>query len=172
VLALAGGPSEPVQALLVGGYHGTWLPVSLVDTLMSRAALRPFGTSPGAGVVVALAASRCGLIETAHTAGYLARQSAGQCGPCVNGLPALADTLTRLARAECSVDEVERLNRLVEGRGACHHPDGTVRFVRSSLRVFADELALHQVGHCSVSIARSAVRDDRGGEPATPGGPR
>jgi NADH:ubiquinone oxidoreductase subunit F (NADH-binding) len=154
LLALAGGPTEPVQAILVGGYHGAWLPASLVDTPMSRAGLRPVGASPGAGIVVVLPASRCGLVDSAKIAGYLAEQGAGQCGPCVNGLPRLADTLARLARGEHVADEVERLSRLVDGRGACHHPDGTVRFVRSSLRVFADEVARHRAGRCSVGGLR------------------
>ena len=37
---------------------------------------------------------------------------------------------------------------LVAGRGACHHPDGTLRYVRSVLATFGDELAAHQRGFC------------------------
>jgi NADH:ubiquinone oxidoreductase subunit F (NADH-binding) len=44
--------------------------------------------------------------------------------------------------------EVERLASVVEGRGACAHPDGTARFVRSSLRAFAADVAAHLDGHC------------------------
>ena len=64
---------------------------------VSRAALAPFGASPGAGVVLALPANACGLRESARIAGYLAGQTAGQCGPCVNGLPRIASTLAELA---------------------------------------------------------------------------
>jgi NADH:ubiquinone oxidoreductase subunit F (NADH-binding) len=151
----AGGVTEPVQALLVGGFHGAWLPAeALADLRMSRAALRPYGASPGAGVVLALPMSACGLVETARVTSYLAGQVAGQCGPCINGLPALAATVHRLATGAPHrglPDDVERLSRLVEGRGACHHPDGTVRLVRSALQTFADEVELHLAGRCGLA---------------------
>jgi len=151
VLARAGGAAEPLRALLVGGFHGAWVPANAAHTPVSRAGLRPFGASPGAGVVIALAANRCGLRESARIAGYLGEQSAGQCGPCVNGLPRLAGTLHRLAHGDRDpglVTEVRRLTGLVTGRGACHHPDGTARFVHSSLTTFATEIDAHQAGRC------------------------
>ena len=157
LLARAGGASEPLQAVLVGGYHGGWVPADRTDVAMARATLAPFGASPGAGVVVALPASRCGLVESARIAAYLARQSARQCGPCLNGLPRLADTLTRLAhggRDPGLPHEVSRLAGLVAGRGACHHPDGTARFVRSSLAVFGPEVAAHLGGWCTAGGRR------------------
>jgi hypothetical protein len=40
---------------------------------------------------------------------------------------------------------------VVAGRGACKHPDGTVRFVGSALLVFADEITLHHAGHCTAT---------------------
>jgi hypothetical protein len=54
----------------------------------------------------------------------------------------------------------------VEGRGACHHPDGVVRFLRSAMAVFADELDDHRHhGPCAacarppvLAIPRSDVR--------------
>jgi NADH:ubiquinone oxidoreductase subunit F (NADH-binding) len=154
LLRTAGGASERVRAILIGGYHGTWLPAGLDHLPLSRAGLRPVGGSPGAGVVLALPATRCGLVASARIIGYLAAQNAGQCGPCVNGLPRLADTFARLARRDRHPGlsaEVTRLAAVVEGRGACRHPDGTVRLVRSSLEVFGDEVARHLTGRCEVT---------------------
>ena len=50
--------------------------------------------------------------------------------------------------------DLSRWAGLVEGRGACHHPDGTVRFLRSALRVFGPEVRLHQQFRCSAATAR------------------
>jgi NADH:ubiquinone oxidoreductase subunit F (NADH-binding) len=150
LLSVAGGPLEPLQAILIGGYHGAWVP-AIGELPVTRTALNRFGAAPGAGVVIALPAGACGLVESAKVASYLAVASAGQCGPCVNGLPRIADTLTRLADGDRHRElpaEVDRLAQLVSGRGACHHPDGTSRFVRSTLRAFAAEVDLHLTGRC------------------------
>lgn len=153
VLELAGGASNRLQAVLIGGYHGSWLSAQEAGSArLSRAELAPLGASPGAGVVVALGEGGCGLAETSRVLGYLARESAGQCGPCLNGLPRIAEQARSLAfrgTDQAAVTELQRLAGVVEGRGACHHPDGSVRFLRSALRVFAGEIALHQQGRCS-----------------------
>ena len=62
ILDPAGGSAVPVQALLVGGYHGGWVPWTAATAALphSRAALAPYGARPGAGVVVALGSDRCG----------------------------------------------------------------------------------------------------------------
>jgi len=146
---------DDVQAVLVGGYHGGWL--SLPDArrlALCNADLRPAGTIVGAGVVVALPAAYCGLAETASVARSLALESAGQCGPCFNGLPAIAAALADLARprpAGPAIADLRRWAGLVTGRGACHHPDGTVRFVASALTVFANEVAEHARGRCTAT---------------------
>jgi NADH:ubiquinone oxidoreductase subunit F (NADH-binding) len=149
---------QPAQAVLVGGYHGAWLSPEQAGRLtLSNADLRPLGAAVGAGVLAALPVDRCALVESARVVRYLALESAGQCGPCLNGLPRIAATLTQLARpqsapaASSAGDDLQRWSALVERRGACHHPDGTVRFMRSALTVFADEVALHQGGRCSAT---------------------
>ncbi|HTA11251.1 MAG TPA: NADH-ubiquinone oxidoreductase-F iron-sulfur binding region domain-containing protein [Streptosporangiaceae bacterium] len=146
---------DEVQAVLSGGYHGGWL--TLTDArrvALCNAELRPAGAIAGAGVLVALPAAHCGLAETASVARSLALESAGQCGPCFNGLPAIAAALAELAQprpAGRALANLQRWAGLVTGRGACHHPDGTVRFVASALSVFGAEIAVHARGRCTAT---------------------
>jgi NADH:ubiquinone oxidoreductase subunit F (NADH-binding) len=147
------GLGDGVLAVLAGGYHGGWLTGPQARALrFSDAELRPAGAFTGPGVLVALPAGACGLAETANVVRYLALESAGQCGPCLNGLPRMAAALGTLARpgpAPAVLENLKRWAGLVAGRGACHHPDGAVRFAASALRVFAPEIAAHARGRCS-----------------------
>ncbi len=146
------------QAVLIGGYHGTWLPTVQAASLpLANLALRSLGAAIGAGILAALPGDRCGLAESANVVRYLALESAGQCGPCLNALPRIASALIALAGLRPPPEMRANLLRwadLVERRGACHHPDGTVRFVRSALIVFAHEEACHHQGRCSATDPR------------------
>ncbi len=165
VLALAGGTDEigGVQAVLAGGFFGSWLPGgAALDTPAAPDALLAAGSSFGAGIFLVLPAAGCGLAETARVARYLAGQSAGQCGPCLNGLPAMAEALEQVAFGGGSgrgshgkaLRWLRELCGLVEGRGACHLPDGTARLVSSALRVFADDVRRHERGPCPAARGR------------------
>ncbi|MGN6428197.1 MAG: NADH-ubiquinone oxidoreductase-F iron-sulfur binding region domain-containing protein [Leifsonia sp.] len=143
IVARAGGAVERAQAVLLGGYHGTWIPASEARTAP--------GPLAGAGVVHVLGADRCGLLATAEIADELAAASARQCGPCRFGLPAMAARLRELATgrmAPQAAAEAARLAESVDGRGSCHHPDGSARLVRSALRVFAADVRAHAAGRC------------------------
>lgn len=147
IVAGAGGPSSPPSAVLVGGFFGAWVPaMAAARAPFSRAGLEPVGATPGAGILVVLPADACGLTETARILEWYAAESAGQCGPCLYGLADLATGTNELAHDGASADAVLRLRRWageIEGRGACRHPDGAVRLLRSAFEVFADDLTRH-----------------------------
>jgi NADH:ubiquinone oxidoreductase subunit F (NADH-binding) len=139
--------SRPV---LVGGYHGTWAaPGALRELTLSRTGMAAAGLTLGAGVVLPLAAGDCPVHRTAAVTAYLAGQSAGRCGPCRNGLPALTEGVRALDEGVDLSARVGDLTRTVTGRGACAHPDGTARMVRSMLALFGDELDAHAAGECT-----------------------
>jgi NADH:ubiquinone oxidoreductase subunit F (NADH-binding) len=152
----AGVPMEHLQAVLVGGYHGRWLALpAALDAPLSAEGLAPFGGGLGAGVLMPLARTICGLEATARIVRYLAGQSAQQCGPCQFGLPSLAQQLHELIQGRggsAAVTAVRQAAGLVEGRGACHHPDGTARLVRSALQVFEKDVIMHGHGRCLARV--------------------
>jgi NADH:ubiquinone oxidoreductase subunit F (NADH-binding) len=142
-------PTGPMAALLVGGYGGSWVGPAHFGVPYASVSLRAIGATAGVGVIVVLGGEACGVRESARMAHYLARQSSGQCGPCVHGLPAIAGDMTHLARGGVDPDLLARLARRLDqvaGRGACRHPDGAVAMVRSALSVFAADVAAHRRG--------------------------
>ena len=149
LLADAGGIRGRASAFLVGGYFGTWLPAAVLDDLsLTDAALEPYGATLGARAIAVLPEGACGVRETARIARYLADESAGQCGPCVHGLAAVASDLEALVARGRTVDRgrLEQRLRVIARRGACRHPDGAIHLVESALRVFASDVEQHLAG--------------------------
>jgi len=160
LLGRAGGPTEPLGAVLLGGFAGTWLRAEHLHTPLTRRDLAPLGAAPGAGVLVALPRSACALTETARLLGYLAAQSARQCGPCRLGLPAVAEDFTVLATGRADQVLLSRLRHrtaLLPDRGACRHPDGAARLAASALDAFAEDVG-HHLAHGPCPAARRPPR--------------
>jgi NADH:ubiquinone oxidoreductase subunit F (NADH-binding) len=156
------GAVAAMRAVLIGGYFGGWVDGTEVDrVLLDRQGLASFGTSLGAGIIVVLGSASCPVAETARVADYFSAQGAGQCGPCVNGLAAVSDTIGRIQAGTAPRGSFRDLTRWcseLPGRGACGHPDGAVRFVSSSLRVFAPEFDAHaQRGRCKLCNTPSVL---------------
>ncbi|HEU5470287.1 MAG TPA: NADH-ubiquinone oxidoreductase-F iron-sulfur binding region domain-containing protein [Actinophytocola sp.] len=148
LIRLAGGTRGRPRAVLLGGYHGTWLPAAtLGDAPLSRAGLGSLGAGPGTGVVVLSSAAQCGLAETAGIVRYLVAQRTRQCGPCRTGLPAIAARLEDLVHGRG--ETLPQLASLVAGHGACRHLDGAANLVRSALVAFDREIGLHRRSLCS-----------------------
>src|ERR1700689_5490466 len=135
------------DGVLVGGYHGMWLPAETAYAVpVSRAGLAAVGGTLGSGIVLPLGDGTCPLGEVSRIASYLAGESAGQCGPCKLGLPTIARSLAALIDGSGGIEALDVARRsaaAVNGRGACSHPDGVTRFVLSALDVFSEDLAAH-----------------------------
>ena len=147
-----GGTVSPAAGALLGGYFGTWLPAGSFESLpLDVDSLRTsHGAALGCGVLAVLPQGGCAIVEATRILVYLAAESAGQCGPCGNGLAALADAMQRIASSSPDGGDIERVRRwmdMVRGRGACHHPDGAVGQLSSALTNFDQHLATHLSGH-------------------------
>jgi NADH:ubiquinone oxidoreductase subunit F (NADH-binding) len=144
----AAGTAPKVRAVLVGGYFGTWLPGRAISGIaLGSASLRQANATFGCGALAVLPDGCCGLAEAARVTRWLAGENAGQCGPCVFGLAAIAKAMDTLVAGDRSGNAERLLARwtgMVKGRGACKHPDGAARFVESSVHTFADEIDKHR----------------------------
>jgi len=148
VLPLSYGALDAYQGALLGGYGGTWASMSALRTVhLDEHSVRQQGLSLGAGVVLLLPRTVCPLMESARVVRYMERQGAGQCGPCVHGLAGLVEAVETLALRPHLLhgwtQPLLELCKHIDGRGACRHPDGVTRFVRSVLSVFDDEATAH-----------------------------
>jgi NADH:ubiquinone oxidoreductase subunit F (NADH-binding) len=158
------GVDAASEAVLIGGYFGTWHDISSVaDLPLTAAGLEQAGGSPGAGVLFVLSPGSCGLAEAARIMRFLASQGAQQCGPCMFGLPAISDDLAQLAAGRPDGDPLGRMERrfgVISGRGACRHPDGAVRMAASAVQTFAADAHGH-------ARRRPCLASHRGGSRAT-----
>lgn len=166
VLEAIGGTISTPAGALVGGYFGGWVSAdALVHLPLEPDRLRAeHKASFGCGVVAVLPQKACGIVEATSILAYLAAESSGQCGPCVNGLNALSNAMQRIALSQAEPDDMDRVRRwigMVRNRGACHHPDGAVGQLSSALGTFGDHLETHLNG-------RQCAGVDATGFPAPP----
>ena len=152
-----GGTVSPPAGALLGGYFGSWLGPETLDGLpLDVDRLRTtYGAAFGCGILAVLPQGGCAIVESTRILAYLAAESAGQCGPCVNGLAALAETMQRIASSNPEFGDIDRVTRwidMVRGRGACHHPDGAVGQLQSALTVFELHVRTHLLGHTCYGV--------------------
>ncbi len=162
IASASGVSSSSIQAVVIGGYFGTWAPARTVwDLPLDPAILKQQDLTFGCGVVGLLSNNVCGVAATAQIVAYMAKESAGQCGPCLYGLKSLGEATTRVAEGQAASHEltdIQRWTRQIPGRGACHHPDGAVQLMTSALNVFGDEFVHHaSTGRCSITGGRIAA---------------
>ncbi len=159
VAAAAGADPASIQAVVLGGYFGTWARAADAWGLpLDPALMKRRGLAFGCGLVGLLPIDVCGVAATAEIMAFMARESAGQCGPCLHGLRAIGDATTRIANGQANADElghVERWTSQLGGRGACRLPDGAVQLMATALDVFGDEFHHHaRTGRCSITGSR------------------
>jgi NADH:ubiquinone oxidoreductase subunit F (NADH-binding) len=158
----AGGVEGEPAAVLLGGYFGRWVAADRIwNQTIDADALRSVGAHLGTGVLVIAPDTTCGIGETDRVLTFLASQTAGQCGPCHVGLPAIAEMFHQVATGRArpaALDLLVRWSHDVRGRGACRHPDGATLFLASAMEVFAADLRHHlRHGSCRFSGQRSLL---------------
>ena len=143
-----GRPRPSIQGVLLGGYGGGWLPTAQALAMpLTEEAARSHGSSLGAGVRGAAADAGCA--RCPRSAGWCRYMEGQGAGPvrAVRQRPGpswpwrWSSWPTGPDRCGAGWPRIPALCDLVEGRGACRHPDGVARFVRTALQVFGDHAA-------------------------------
>ena len=154
LIRAAGAPTAIVSGVGLGGLSGGWLTPAEADVATwSRAGLAAYGLTLGPGVVHVPGGEGCPLAHVSAVLDRAAGESAGQCGPCMFGVPAVADDVRALATGDHDPTTLPRLRSrlgLLPGRGACRFPDGVAGYARSALRAFAPEVEAHATHRCTI----------------------
>ena len=150
------------RGILLGGYGGAWVsPETFAELAVSEKSARRAGATLGAGVVALLPARSARWPKSPTSRVTWRGRAPGSAGPASMASPSWptpwSDSRT-VGGAVPRPEHILEMCNLVEGRGACRHPDGVARFVRTALKVFAEEVAMHQRrGPCPQTSAARAL---------------
>ncbi|WP_369244556.1 NADH-ubiquinone oxidoreductase-F iron-sulfur binding region domain-containing protein [Streptomyces sp. R41] len=139
------------EAVLLGGLFGGLHGAGWTDLRLDHDGLAAAGGALGCGALYFLHPQDCPVAVAAGAAGYLAAQSARQCGVCVSGTGALAGTLAAVARGEAGDDGTAKLlrwSRQLPGRGACGLLDAAARIAATLIAHFPDRVEGHRDTAC------------------------
>ena len=139
--AAAGGSVGSPGVLITGGWHGRWVPWDglTAGTELTRDALSELGGRWGAGAFVWIPEDMPAWDALAGIARELAEGTAGQCGPCWRGLPAVAGAIAGASDGRNSREQIQGLMAQVDGRGICAHPSAAVAALRSALDLIGED---------------------------------
>ena len=141
----AGGPSEPIKAVIPGGSSTPPLPWSeaLLDTPMSYESLVSLGSALGTGGVILVPESASMVDVMWNITRFYAHESCGKCTPCREGVSGwMVKLMEKIARGRGETGDVDLLWNLldnIEGRAFCPLADAAVWPVRGSLKHFRHE---------------------------------
>jgi len=138
------GGWDNLQAIIPGGSSVPCLPASICDNvLMDFDSLREVRSGLGTAAVIVLDKSADIVAAIANLAHFYMHESCGQCTPCREGTGWMWRVMTRMARGEADVEEIDTLldvSHEVEGHTICALGDAAAWPIQGLIRHFRPEL--------------------------------
>jgi NADH:ubiquinone oxidoreductase subunit F (NADH-binding) len=144
----AGGLSGEIVGVLAGGWFMGVADTSLLEATWCIDAMRAAGSGVGCGAVTVLGDDERIEEVVARLARWYVEESAQQCGVCVKGTVAIADTLELFSRGSADPDALAKLARwgtALQGRGACAFLDGAANLAGTFSKIITSDEVMHPV---------------------------
>ncbi len=141
----AGGPTEPIQAIIPGGSSCPPLPWTdeVLDTPMDYESISAKGSLLGTGGVIGIPASMSMVDAMWNVTRFYAHESCGKCTPCREGVSGwMVGLFQKIGTGQGQKGDVELLENMldqIEGRSFCALADAACWPVRGSLKHFRDQ---------------------------------
>lgn len=141
---VGGGFSSEPRGLAIGGWFGGLSGPSGLDLLCEFDSCKAAGNGWGCGAITILGQHDDPVQFAAGLAAWYERESARQCGVCIKGTAAIAQTLKSLGEHRATLadkDNLVRWGQMLPGRGACAFLDGAAALSRTVVVHFPNEVA-------------------------------
>ncbi|MCD6056359.1 MAG: nuoF [Gammaproteobacteria bacterium] len=149
LLEMAGGVrhGRKLKAVIPGGSSMRILPgEAMLNANMDYDSLSKAGSALGSGGVIIMDDTTCMVRALENVSHFYFHESCGQCTPCREGTGWLARTITRIAKGEAVLADLDNLLRIangIEGRTICAFGEAAAWPVQSFVKHFYDEFVYH-----------------------------
>lgn len=143
----AGGPSQPIKAVIPGGSSTPMLPAGKLEGLtLDYEAIAEAGSALGSGGVIVIGEGTCIVQTVERLAEFYRHESCGMCIPCREGTDWLYQILHRIEHGRGREQDLDLLLDIcdgIAGKSFCPLGDAALGPVQSSIEHFRDEYLFH-----------------------------
>jgi NADH-quinone oxidoreductase subunit F len=150
------------KAVQTGGPLGGCIPASGLNLKVDFDSLREAGAVMGSGGMIVVDEDTCMVEFSRYFLTFATAESCGKCVPCRVGGKRMLEVLTRIAKGEGKMEDLDTIQQLAEGmtnNSLCALGQLTPGPVMAALRYFRDEFIAHIVDkRCPAGACKDLVR--------------
>ncbi|QQG46992.1 MAG: NADH-quinone oxidoreductase subunit NuoF [Candidatus Azosocius agrarius] len=149
LLDLAGGikSGKKISAVIPGGSSSPILPAEIMMNLsMDYDSISKAGSMLGSGAVIIIDDSMCKVRLLARITHFYSEESCGQCTPCREGAPWMANIMHRILHGHGKISDIDLLNSIacnIIGNTICALGDAAAMPVQGFIKYYKNDLELY-----------------------------